>query len=268
MARRRYQAQAFDTVFVPTQVTAVSAWLRLANATSDGNGYSSIPDVLNATSPAAQNDNDRKPATGTSSNGFPIAVFDSAGDVLSWPLAAANNGTSITGYMTRIRPTSVTAVSYTIIAISIGTSGASARKLVLETVNNTIRVRISIDASNIRQALTGAVLTAGAYTTVGLEYNGGNTLEADECVITIDGVAVALTFANNAGTPNDMPDTLVSVTGNALIGGFSNEDAGTNQFVGDMGPNFYSFGSAMSGVTSGLLTPAARLSLHNFERAA
>lgn len=249
--------------FFPTQVSAVSAWLRVAQGTSDVNGYSSIPDVLNS-NPATQSVNLRKPAVTTSANGLPLMDFASTD--LVWPLVSSNNQLVTCGIHTHIIPDSVTG-QREIVAIWDNTGGANGKKFTFETNGATVRVLACLGATtDIRSATTGNVLVIGTPAAVGFEFNGGGALEADKCVITIDGVAQVLTFAQFAGTAAAMPTSLPSRTGNALIGALTDQVGPTVTFDGRIGPNLFAYGSAMAGVTSGLLTSAARLSLSAFER--
>ena len=64
-----------------------------------------------------------------------------------------------------------------------------------------------------------------------------------------------------------MPTTLQGQPGGSNIVLLARrESASSSPVTGDVGPNIYILGSAMPGVTSGLLAPAARVALANFER--
>jgi hypothetical protein len=72
----------------PTQLA--SSWLRLADATITGAGYSSVLDELNA-NPAVQTTDAQRPVPGVSAGGLPTAVFSSASSKnLQWPVTAKN----------------------------------------------------------------------------------------------------------------------------------------------------------------------------------
>jgi len=233
----------------------VSAWLRFASGTVTGHGFSSVPDVLNS-NPAVQTVDAARPARVLSANGLPLGDFDGTSGRLQWPLNAAgtgNNGTSATGFMFWLVPDNVTG-DQRLITIWIGGSQTdSTRKLIFEKTGAALRLFIRDGAVN-PEALTGAVLAIGVPVCVGFEFNGALGTSAAKVVITVNGVAVAST--NGA-----MPTTLTVCAGDLTIGAYGS----SLLFDGRMGPNILVLGSAMAGVTSGLLTPAARLALANFE---
>lgn len=256
-ARRHRQVLTWDGM------SELPAWLRLALATSSAAGYSVIPDVDISRGYLAQPDDDRKPATGTSNN-FPIATFDASGDVMIWPLNAAhNNGAQRVGFFFWVRPTDV-ASTQTVLSIGLGAGGASAAKILVELVNATIRVRVNVDASNVRQAVTGNVLTAGAWHGITIEYDGTKSTEATRCVVTLAGRVQTLSFSDSSGSTSGMPTNLVVPSGNALVGGFADADSGTNPFVGDMGANFLAL-PFESSATEGMITHETRMRLCDFE---
>jgi len=244
--------KAPTTVFGGVPVGAVSAWLRFANGTSDANGFSSVPDVLNS-NPAVQPVNSAKPARVLSANGLPMADFDGTTDFWTWPLIAANNSTTAIGFMFWIVPDDVSG-DERLITIWLGV-GASTHKCIFEKTGAALRVFVRNGAAN-PEALTGNVLSPGVPVCVGWEFNGAGATDAAKLVITVNGVAVAST--NGA-----LPATMNAPTGDINIGTYA---SAVLPFAGLLGPNILCFGSAMAGVTSGLLTPAARLAIANFER--
>jgi hypothetical protein len=241
-----------------------SCWLRFAAGVSDGNGFSAVPDALNV-NPATQSINVRKPARTFSANGYTLAAFDSPGDLLVWPLISGNNQDVTTGFMFWCIPGTVTGRQVAL-GMSSSTLSPAVFRLSVELNDATVRCLAGLGGgSNIRAGTTANVLSIGVPVCIGVEFNGDASSEADECVITINGVAQALTFSQLSGTAADMPDALQTVTGSALIGGLTLSDSPGGPFASSIGPNLFAFNAAMPGVTSGLLTPAARLALAGFE---
>ncbi len=206
--------------FYPTQVSAVSAWLRLANATITGSGYSSVPDVLGATSPAAQGTDAQRPVNATSANGLPIANFTN--DFLAWPLAAANNGSVKNGFACWCKSTLVGLQN--LFVIWNAGAGASAAKVDFFANGSSLSWFMDVGGS----ASKAAYMTANVWHFVTVEYDGSQATDQLRCLVTVDGVVLATT---NTTVPTSQP----TPTGNAAIGGFGN-----SQFwVGSLGPNFF-----------------------------
>lgn len=247
---------------------AVVSWLRVAQGTVTGSGYSSIPDLLDPSSPAVQSTDARRPTVATSANGLPILALASQG--MSLPLTSVRNSTTQWGFGTWVKQNGTGSTTHVLVSIdSAGGAGASARKLLAQPAtagltNLNIFIFNSTSTAARRAQITG-VLTLNTWKFVTFEQNlgtGGN--ETTRSVITVNGVVQTLSFADALGTPGSMPTSMPSPTGN--IGLFcQNLSTGSNGFGGNIGPNVFIFGSAMDGATEGLLTPAARLSLMNFE---
>lgn len=251
--------------FDPATVSAVSAWLRVANATSSGGLISSLPDMLNS-NPAVQATDANKPATGTSANSLPI-MTSTAAKFMNWPVHASNNGTTQFGYGMWIKATSTTG-SRGLADTSALSGGASANKFRSfgVTGGNQFSVRVYNATSTAGRSATLAsgfgTLNTWQFVTVELDLDSGGA-EASRCVVTIDGVVQTLNFADLLGTPGSMPASMAAPTGSMILLAIANN--GTAGWVGDIGPNIFFFGSAMAGRTEGLLTSAARTALRNFE---
>jgi len=259
-ARRRNPAD-------PVSVTggAVSAWLRVARGTITGSGYSSIPDMLDGANPAVQATDARRPTAATSANGLPILAC--AAQLLALPITAARNGTTQIGFGAWVKQTGGTfPVLWTM--DSAGSAGASARKILTQdgsSPSNLAIVVFNAASTASRSGTINGVLTSNTWKFVTFELNlGTGGAEATRAVITVNTAVQALTFADSTGTPGSMPTSMPAPTGN--IGLFAQSfTTGGNGFTGNIGPNIYMFGSAMPGATEGLLTPAARTALMNFE---
>jgi hypothetical protein len=226
---------------LPSDVSAVSAWLRLALGTVTGSGYASIPDVLGATSPAVQGTDANRPVNGTSANGLPIMTFANP-QFLSWPLSAANNGTLKNGFACWCK-SNLVSTAQNLFVIWTGGGGASANKV--DFFTNATTLTYSCEAGGT--ASKSAFMTANAWHFVTVEYDGGQATDAARCLVTVDGVALATTNTT-------IPASQAAPTGNAWIGGFSN----IQTWIGPVGPNFYALNRQ--------LTSGERSILMNFEQ--
>lgn len=260
--RRRRLIEAVG--FTPLEVPALASWFRLADAASviTGSGYSSVRDILDPSNPAVQSTDGRRPINQSASNGLPVMSF-TTNHVLAAPLTAARNGATFWGMAGWVRPTNVSGAK-AIGAVSGLPGGASAFKIIPYLSGSAVALIAYISGTDGRNAASpSAVVSAATWHFVTFEYDGSGATEADRNVITIGGVAQALTFSNigAGGTTGALP----TPTGNLLIGNQQDSGAASTPFVGLMGPNLYLFGSKMAGATSGLLTAAARTALMNFE---
>lgn len=252
--------------FNPHSVSAISAWLRVPLATVTGSGISSLPDVLSS-NPAVQATDTRRPALATSANGYSLADFDGT-NMLVWPLVAANNQLVTTGFGLHLIPGDLTSFG-DIVDIWSGAGGASGQNFLIQRNAAQLWWYVSLGGTNdanVRVAKTADVLAANTPVHLSFEYNGGAATEADRCVICVDGAPQSLTFAQHSPTAAAMPASLQNRTGNILIGARTNADSPVAGIVARIGPNIVWYSGAMPGVTSGLLTPAARVALSNFER--
>jgi len=235
MARGSFRGQN-----VPTQVSAVSAWLRLAHGTIAGSGYSSIPDMLNV-NPAIQTTDARRPVNQFSNNGLPIATFTD--DFLSWPLTSANNGTVRLGFATWIRPTN----TGEILCILSGAGMASSNKF--RAISTTT---LRCDAYPEDRHAESTALTSSAWQFVTIEIDCSKGTEATQVIHTVNTVVQSVSFSSGTPWPSSLPD----VTGNMLIGAVTASAAGP--FRGSFGPNFFWL--------SRQLTAPERTILMNFEQ--
>jgi hypothetical protein len=238
--------------FIPSQLGAVTSWLRLAASTPVSSEYETIVDVLNS-NPATQTDADRKPAAGTSGNGLPTMVFDGS-DVISCPLISNNNHTATLGYWCWFKPASVATVQH---LFSVVAPNSSAQKIDVYTNNAQVFVECYISGVNGRFGRTGNVLTAGAWTNIYVQYDSSRGGDANLAIF-IDKVSQSLTYGNlgAGGTLTTLP----VVTGNYLFGGSTNSDTPTQPIAngGETGPNYYILGSN--------LTAGEQINLYDFER--
>lgn len=253
-ARGSFRGAGFAS---PSAVSAVSAWLRVANATSDVNGISSVPDALN-TNPAVQSVDARKPVIENSANGLPCMRFVT-NDVLRWPITAQSSATNYAGWGFWFKPDN-TSLSKRLVIVSPGTNGASATKLLL-TATNTARMQPIASADGIG---TKSFNSTSSYTTawqfVTIEYDRDGATDAARLISTVNGVQ----FTGSFSGAGDISAGLVAATGNILIGN-GNDGTASNPYNGLLGPNLYAFASRMPGATLGLLTTAARAFLMNYE---
>lgn len=244
---------------VAVQTSAVSAWLRLANGTVAGSGYSSVPDLL-AANPAVQGTDGRRPAAATSNNGFPIADFDGVADFLSWPTAANNNTSPTGGFGLWIRFDQVNDGTKGIVGCLPGATNRV--ELIKDNANFVVNVFFSQFVA--RRGTATAAFLANTWYFITWEFDGTQATDATKCILTINGVVQSLTFVDDGGTPGAMPSTLVSSLGPYAIGARRASDV-LGPLDGKIGPNLYVFGTKMSGATQGLLTTASRTALMNFE---
>jgi hypothetical protein len=236
-----------------------SSVLRVANAAYDDNGVSSLPDLLN-TNPAVQTVSARRPHVGASANGLPILTFD-GGDVLLWPLTAANNNDNTLGFACWVKPVTVAAGDEILFSIEATTGGASANKMSFYRSGSTLLFIIFKGAAVLFAQTAAATLTAGAWHFVTGEYHSGLATDAVRFAITV-GAAVKTTTISGTAT-----GAMTTATGSAFIGARSNDATPLGPMLNGsaLGPNIYTRVSAMAGVTEGVWTPAARASLMAIE---
>jgi hypothetical protein len=240
----------------------LSAWLRTANATTDGNGVSAVADFLN-TNPAVQSVNAQKPTLITSANDLPCLNFATAGKNLAWPLAASNDNTSKLGIGFWMKATALDYMHFFGIRNTAG--GASADQIKFGSdPSGMLYATAFVSGSDGRQGRTGgSKYAAGVWVFITLEYDAlGGSFDSDKLVISVNGSTQGLSFINDGagGTLGTLP----AATGNAFISG-ENSGASSNTFVGLLGPNFYVFTAKMAGASLGLLTTATRANLKAYE---
>lgn len=248
--------------FTPLQVSAVTAWLRLAASTITGGEYDTVVDVLNS-NPTAQTDADRKPAASTSSNGLPTMTFDGT-DVLTWPLAASNNSTVRWGIACWLRISNVSPVQH-IYNVMSNNGHATTTRCVLACSSGTVQVAVYTSAFNGRSFTTSGALSANTWAFVRVAYDSTKSAEADLDGLTDDAkvrvfvneVAQALTAAD-VGAGGTI-GALQNPTGRAVIGAANDADSPVAplQTASILGPNIY--------VMNANLASGQGLALMNFE---
>lgn len=239
------------TPFAPTDLAAVTAWLRLSDATIVSSDVSVLPDFINS-NPAVQTVAARRPTLALSTgNGVRVMTF-ATNDCLSWPIGTGNNGLDQKGFAGWCRIGSSGGMLW---SVSNGTLGASAKQTQLQAVGGSIAVNNFISGSNGRQGSVASAYTAGIWVWLRTMYDSSQSTEATKAKFYVNRSLQTLSFTNlgSGGTLGTLP----SVTGNMLLGNQNNGTA-SSPFSGDFGPNFY--------VLNADLTAAQELSLMNFER--
>lgn len=260
--------------FDPTSLGVVGAWFDVAEASDAGSGLAfTVPNQLTANHLTTSTDA-QKPTISTASNGVPILVA-SVSNLLCPLHAAINSSTKLWfGFHARLTTSAALAEVLTIIPPS-----ASANKLFLG-INPGVpgvgynRVGVYQDNVTMRryQVNSGALFPLNTWAHVLIELNlnlesspGVLAPEADRGVMSIDGVPLVAAFSDGAGTPGALPQTMATPTGSLSFLSRRASDA-ANPYKGEIGRHIFMGVSAMPGVTSGCLTPAARLALSNFDR--
>jgi hypothetical protein len=255
--RRRYPS------FTPYSLSAANfgplgAWFRVADAISDVNGVSAIPDALNASS-AVQSVNARKPSLGVSSNGLPVLNF-AAGNVLTLPIAAFNNNQAAYGVGFWLKATSV--ALQTVFSVRLASGGANHDQIRFgfESAGSLFTTAYVSDGNGRKGVTNGSGYSAGVWRFITLEYYGAAGSESQRLSLYLDAnpTRATLTFASEGagGTLGALP----AATGNILIG--SEIDGSLNPFVGQIGPHIYIFTARAAGTSNGLLFSRAGLMAH------
>lgn len=198
--------------FAPQQVPGLASWL-LPTATSGS--VASVQDVLSSGNPATAA-GAAQPTGVAAANGVPMLSFNGTTNALTWPLHAGNNGTPRWAWFAWIRPGVVSGVQ-TLIGATVA-SGCSASRLTVQINNTDVFVNIHINNSIARRGTAAGILALNTLLFLSAEFDGAQIAESDELIITANCVKQTLSFANDSGTPNDMPDTLVTPTGSTLVG--------------------------------------------------
>lgn len=241
--------------FSPGSISAVSAWLRFAQGTITGSGYSSVPDLL-ASNPATQSTDANRPPNSNSANGLPRADFQGA-DFLSWPVASNNNQTAASGFAAWVEfdSTSVQGI--------FGSFNGASNRIELCIFNTSVFVNVFHSQFVARRGTVEGVATGTKYFLT-WEFYGAGADDAEKCVLTLNATPLELVFTDDSGAPGAMPSALVATAGAHAIGARRVSD-GLSPLDGKIGPNIYILGSRMPGATEGLLTAEARTALMNFE---
>jgi hypothetical protein len=259
----RQQSRA---AFNPSQLSALSAWLRLAGGTVTGVGYSSVPDILNPVNPAVQTVDARRPTNGTSSNGLPIANFVTANATCwVWPSANNNNNalTTKAGFAGWFKFTTYTGIFKCIFEIG-GSTGAYDNSKFEVYIDSSRRVNLyhfGVDTGGYNgrnaQSPFNSVPVAGTWFFLRWQFNGGNATEALRSKTYINEIEVTNTFSNvgSGGTPLTLRTGLSSIP--SILGSFGDND-NTYAIAGAFGPNTY--------LLKDDLTAAEGTALMNFEK--
>jgi hypothetical protein len=240
--------------FTPSSLSAVSAWLRVAQATSGVNGVSSLPDLLNS-NPAVQSVDARKPVMENSANGLPCLRF-ATNDVLVWPITAQSSASSRAGWGLWAKLDAASATQR-LVRISTGTNGANGLKLNLSS-GASIASSASADGGTFKNN-NPAVAQNTSWHFLTIEYDSTGATDDAKWCFSFDAAVIA-----NVISGSGVLGTLFAATGNILIGN-GNDGVASSSLNGLIGPNIFAFASKMAGATTGLLTTAARTALMNFE---
>lgn len=250
--RAQWEAAAGQQSSLPSDVSAVSAWLRLALGTVTGSGYASVPDVL-ASNPATQGTDAQRPVNTTAGNGLPTATFTD--DYLDWPLATGNNGATKWGVAFWMNSTADGTVRRIISVRRTGASGgASVDKLeVCYQTGRGLMFDCYASDGQAYRCRSDTVATGLHFWTV----EGDFTLATDalKTVITLDGTPLTCSFETAAGVQAAMPSSLPQPTGSIYIGALTTVPA--FPFTGILGPNLY--------ILNRQLTAGERTALRTFE---
>lgn len=228
--------------FSPEQNTKLKAWLRLAASSQSGGEWTNWVDVLNA-NPGVINAA-RRPAVGASANGIPLATF-ATNDCVSVPLIPANNQTTKTSIAMWVRVGNLVGTN-TLVTYSVGTAGASARKLFM-LLDSAERVRVDayIAGTAGRIFTTTAGLTQNAFAWVRLNYN--SLLGGDANLTARINAAAAAGAYTDAGAGGVLT-TLPTVTGNLLIGNTNDSAVASSPLFGDIAGNIYFFDDDLTAI--------------------
>lgn len=248
--------------FSPSEVSVVSAWLRLAGGTTVSGDYSSVPDVL-TTNPATQGTAAQRPTSGTSANGLPVATFvASEPNQLSWPKAANNHGTAQWGIAYWVKMTAYNGASRYL--FDAGGTLATYDNMRITTFYNSSR-NIAVEyfgqdtiGYNGRQGVAaGAGAVSGTWFWLRVQFDGSQGTEAGRLKVFVNEVEKSLTFSNvgTGGTPVALRTNAGNVP--AIIGNFSDNLDNTLSMDGVLGPNVFVF--------NGSPTAAQATALMNFE---
>lgn len=242
-------------VFQPSQITAVSAWLRTADATTVSGDVSVLPDFLNS-NPAVQTVAARRPTLELSAGNRKRCLRFATNDVLSWPITAQSSANSQAGWGMWLKPDAVSA-NQTLISIANATGGASGIKLFLRTSAASLIGRASPDGTNFKSSTTGTIDTGWHFVT--LEYDSTAGSDGTKITVTVDGAVQTPVISGSATL-----GALFAATGNVLIGNLVDDVSAINPYNGLIGPDIYAFASKTAGATTGLMTTAERIALMNF----
>lgn len=253
-----------DDGFDPLTLGIAAAWFDAAEASDAGPGLAfTYPNQL-TTDHATTIITARKPVLGTASNGVPILICNGS-SCLQVPLYTGINGLRQWGIHFHIRMLSASGNPVPFSIDSAGSGGASARKLIAQRFGGDLGYCFASNTTG-RSAGPASLWPLNTWVGCGLEINLDLAAEQDRMVWTIDGLPVTSTFAPIGGL-GSLPATMPTPTGfmNLFAQGAV---AGGNGIVAQIGRHTFVWGAAMAGVTSGLMTPAARLNINALDRPA
>jgi hypothetical protein len=248
-------SKLFPTDPVAATEGAVSSWFSLASPLSiiTGSGYSSVHDMLDPANPATQSTDARRPPAATSSNGMRILTV--ATHALVIPVTTARYGTTKWGFWAWLRRNT----SADNICSAGTTPGASVNRLYTNVVGAVFRAQVFEPGGTSRNCdVSSGTINTWKFFTV--EFNSDFAGDLAMCM-TVDNVVITPTFSGVLGA---VPSSLRAITGNTSFLAFS--AAAAFPFIGSVGGNWGFLGSAMAGVTTGLLTTAGRAALMNYQR--
>jgi hypothetical protein len=269
--RQRVESRRRDIIysggFDPTSIGVIGAWFDVAGASNAGPGLAfTLPNLLSANHATTSIDA-RKPTIGAASNGVPILICNTS--ALQVALHAAINGALQWGFSFHARITTLAGNPVPVSIDSAGSAGASTRKCVWQRfVGDNMNVHDAASPTTLARRFGPAEiwpLNTWVHCTCELNLGTGGA-ENTRGVMTVNGVPVVSTYVDALGAPGSLPTAMAVPTGfmNLLAQGHV---LGTNSWIGEVA-NMMVISGAMSGVTSGLLTPAARINLSNFNRPA
>lgn len=222
--------------FSPSEISAVSAWLRAAppDTIVTGSGISSLADALGG-SPATQGTDANRPPRGAGN------IIQWTNDSLVYPLQNLINNQLTSGGVAGWLRSPLSAATLRCIWSPILAAGLASESRLQLSINSVEGLRLDVwhDAANIRRASTAnSVIGDNVWTFVTFEPDLTLATEADQILITVNATPLALTFTNALGTPGAMPAAFLQPTGNGSLGNNA-ATTGTGPFTGDWGPNIY-----------------------------
>lgn len=260
-ASRRVYGPRERACYANTSIVAVTdgvigAWLR--NETTGS--LSSWQNILNPALPALQAESARRPV----GNADGSITFDGGDDLLLSVQDGQTYHELTYGVILWFKPSSVTGFQRLYSVINIGNpEGSSHNAFVLRTSNATLQLEVWADGTNGRRGTTGNVLSVGTPVMIGAFFNGALGTEAARQVVTVGTAAQGMSFINLGGG-GTITNLTPAVTGNLAIGSGTGANIAI-QNGGVLGRNLFPLVGAMSGATSGLLTPAGLSAFNNFE---
>lgn len=222
----------------------ISAWLRLAQATTSGGKYTVIPDMLSSNA-VSQPDTDRQPTVATSANGFPIITWTTAHDVLPWALSASNNATAAWGLGLWIKPTANIATRQRVLYA--GFPG-SANKVMLDIAAGHLECNWYRTAVDGRGQVSSAI-TGNVWQFVRLQFNGAGVADIDKMKIFVNEIELASSYADiGAGGVMNALNAPPNGSSFYTIGAREDQDAPTTGLATGalVGPNIFVMNNPMT----------------------